>query len=317
MIRHEEATISTGADAAAARTLLRRGTRRRSRRDGLTFIAFVAPNFLLLAVFTFWPVLYSFYLGFFKWNMIAKRKTFLALGNYRTMIADPVFWIVVRNTFALAAAAVVVTLAIALTLAVLLNRRMPGRSLYRAVIFSPTFTTSVAVAMVWGWIFEPNYGLLRVFLKWFGLASPNWFTDVHWALPAIMIVAIWSGLGYAMVIFLAGLQGIPVELYDAARVDGASGWQTFWKLTFPLLSPTTFFLVVISIIGALKAFDVPAIMTDGGPMNSSNVYVLYLYQNAFKWFKTGYASALALVLFVVILLITAGQMQLSKRWVHY
>ena len=132
-----------------------------------------------------------------------------------------------------------------------------------------------------------------------------------------MIVAIWSGLGYAMVIFLAGLQGIPVELYDAARVDGASGWQTFWKLTFPLLSPTTFFLVVTSVIGALKAFDVPAIMTDGGPMNSSNVYVLYLYQNAFKWFKTGYASALALVLFVVILLITAGQMRLSKRWVHY
>ena len=207
--------------------------------------------------------------------------------------------------------------AASILISAMINRRMPGRSLYRAVIFSPTFTTSVAVAMVWGWIFEPNYGLLRVFLKWVGLASPNWFTDVHWALPAIMIVAIWSGLGYAMVIFLAGLQGIPVELYDAARVDGASGWQTFWKLTFPLLSPTTFFLVVISIIGALKAFDVPAIMTDGGPMNSSNVYVLYLYQNAFKWFKTGYASALALVLFVVILLITAGQMRLSKRWVHY
>jgi multiple sugar transport system permease protein/sn-glycerol 3-phosphate transport system permease protein len=192
MTGHEEATISTGADTAAGRTLLRRGARRRARRDGLTFIAFVAPNFLLLAVFTFWPVLYSFYLSFFKWNMIAKRKTFLALGNYRTMIADPVFWIVVRNTFALAAAAVVVTLAIALTLAVLLNRRMPGRSLYRAVIFSPTFTTSVAVAMVWGWIFEPNYGLLRVFLKWLAAVAEL----VHrraLALPAIMIVVIWGG----------------------------------------------------------------------------------------------------------------------------
>ena len=317
MTGHEEATISTGAGTAAGRMLLRKGTRRRARRDGLTFIAFVAPNFLLLAVFTFWPVLYSLYLSFFKWNMIAKRKTFLALGNYQAMIADPVFWLVARNTFVLAGGTVLFTLSVALGLAVVLNRRIPGRSFYRAVIFSPTFTTSVAVAMVWGWIFEPNYGLLRVFLKWVGLASPNWFTDVHWALPAIMIVAIWSGLGYAMVIFLAGLQGIPVELYDAARVDGASGWQTFWKLTFPLLSPTTFFLVVTSVIGALKAFDVVSIMTDGGPMNSSNVYVLYLYQNAFKWFKTGYASALALVLFVVILLITAGQMRLSKRWVHY
>lgn len=291
--------------------------RRCARRDALTFIAFVAPNFLLLAVFTFWPVLYSLYLSLLKWNMIAKSRPFVGIANYRTMVADPVFWLVVRNTFALAGVTVFVTLAVALALAVVLNRRIVGRSFYRAVIFSPTFTTSVAVAMVWGWILEPNYGLLRVFLRWFGLASPNWLGDVHWTLPAVMIVAVWSGLGYAMVIFLAGLAGVPVELYDAARVDGASAWQTFWKLTFPLLSPTTFFLVVTSIIGALKAFDIPAIMTDGGPLNSSNVYVLYLYQNAFKWFKTGYASALALVLFVVILAITAAQVRLSRRWVHY
>jgi sn-glycerol 3-phosphate transport system permease protein len=310
-------TANIAATADAGLSPRRAGTRRRSRREALTFIAFVTPNFLLLAVFTFWPVLYSLYLSFFKWNMIAKRKTFLALENYRAMLADPVFWMVTRNTFALAGGTVLVTLAIALALAVVLNRRIPGRSLYRAVIFSPTFTTSVAVAMVWGWILEPNYGLLRVLLGWVGVASPNWFTDVHWSLPAIMIVAIWSGLGYAMVIFLAGMQGIPVELYDAARVDGASPWQTFWKLTFPLLSPTTFFLVVTSVIGALKAFDVVSIMTDGGPMNSSNVYVLYLYQNAFKWFKAGYASALALVLFVLIMAITLAQMRLSKRWVHY
>jgi sn-glycerol 3-phosphate transport system permease protein len=311
------ATIAAAADAGAGLSPRRAGMSRRTRRDALTFIAFVAPNFLLLAVFTFWPVLYSLYLSFFKWNMIAKRKTFLGLGNYRAMVADPVFWMVVRNTFVLAMGTVFVTLAIALALAVVLNRRMPGRSLYRAIIFSPTFTTSVAVAMVWGWIFEPNFGLLRVFLNRIGLTSPKWLADVHWALPAIMIVVIWSGLGYAMVIFLAGLAGIPVELYDAARVDGASPWQTFWKLTFPLLSPTTFFLVVTSVISALKAFDVVAIMTYGRPLNSTNVYVLYLYQNAFDWFRTGYASALALVLFVVILAITLGQMQLSKRWVHY
>jgi len=317
MSETKTATIAAGSDAGAGRAPRPLGMRRRARRDALAFIAFTAPNFLLLSVFTFWPVLYSLYLSFFKWNMIAKRKTFLALANYRAMVTDPVFWLVVRNTLALAGVTVIVTLGIALALAVMLNRRMAGRSLYRMIIFSPTFTTSVAVAMVWGWIFDPNWGLLRVFLKWLGLASPNWFADVHWALPAIMIVAIWSGLGYAMVIFLAGLAGIPVELYDAARVDGASARQTFWKLTFPLLSPTTFFLVVTSIIGALKAFDVPAIMTEGGPLNSSNVYVLYLYQNAFKWFKAGYASALALVLFVGILAITLVQMRLSKRWVHY
>jgi sn-glycerol 3-phosphate transport system permease protein len=309
--------IAARAVARGGLSLPRVGVRRRTRRDALTFIAFTAPNFLLLAVFVFWPVLYSLYLSFLKWNMIAKNRPFIGLANYRAMAADPVFWLVLRNTFALAGGTVFIELAIALGLAVMLNRRMPGRSLYRVVIFSPTFTTSVAVAMVWGWIFDPNYGLLRVFLNWVGLASPNWLGDVHWALPAVMIVVIWSGLGYAMVIFLAGLQGIPVELSEAARVDGASPWQTFWKVTFPLLSPTTFFLVVISIIGALKAFDVVAIMTDGGPLNSSNVYVMYLYQNAFQWFKTGYASALALVLFVVILAITVTQVRLSKRWVHY
>jgi sn-glycerol 3-phosphate transport system permease protein len=311
------ATIAAAADTEGGRSPRRAGVRRRSQRDALAFLAFTAPNFLLIAVFTFWPVLYSLYLSFFKWNMIAKNKTFLGLANYRAMVTDPVFWLVARNTVVLAAGTVFIKLALALALAVILNRRIAGRSLYRAIIFSPTFTTSVAVAMVWGWIFDPNFGLLRVFLKWVGLASPNWLGDVHWALPAVMIVVIWSGLGYDMVIFLAGLQSIPVELYDAALVDGASPWQTFWKLTFPLLSPTTFFLVVTSIIGAFKAFDIVFIMTEGGPLNSSNVYVLHLYQNAFKWFKTGYASALALVLFVVILAITAAQMRLSKRWVHY
>jgi sn-glycerol 3-phosphate transport system permease protein len=311
----QTANITVGGDVGLSP--LRAGKSRRARRDALAFIAFTAPNFLILAVFTFWPVLYSLYLSFVKWNMIAKVKPFVGLANYRTMVTDPVFWLVVRNTFALAAGTVFVKLALALGLAVILNRRMAGRSLYRAIIFSPTFTTSVAVAMVWGWIFDPHFGLLRVFLHWVGLASPNWLGDVHWALPAIMIVVIWSGLGYDMVIFLAGLQGIPVELYDAALVDGASPWQTFWRITFPLLSPTTFFLVVTSIIGAFKAFDIVFIMTDGGPLNSSNVYVLYLYQNAFRWFKTGYASALALVLFVVILAITVAQVRLSKRWVHY
>lgn len=296
---------------------LRAGASRRVRRDALTFLAFVAPNFVLLAVFTFWPVAYSLYLSFLKWNMVAKSRPFIGLANYQTMVSDPVFWLVVRNTFLLAAVTVIVKLALALALALLLNQRLIGRSIYRAVIFSPTFTTSVAVAMVWGWILDPSFGLLRVFLNAVGLASPNWLGDVHWALPAVMIVVIWGGVGYDMVIFLAGLQGIPQELYDAARVDGASPPQVFRKITFPLLSPTTFFLLVISVIGALKAFDVVAVLTQGGPLNSSNVYVHYLYQNAFSWFKTGYASALALVLFVAILGITLVQVRLSKRWVHY
>ena len=290
---------------------------RRELRDTLAFFALTGPNFLLLIIFTFWPIAYSGYLSFQKWNMIAPTKEFVGLANFQKMIGDPVFWEVLRNTFVLAAGTVVVKLALALGLALVLNQRLAGRSLYRAIIFSPTFTTSVAVAMVWGWIFDPHYGLLKLPLNALGLTSPNWLMDVNWSLPAVMIVVIWSGLGYDMVIFLAGLQGIPIDLYEAARVDGASRRQLFTHITFPLLSPTTFFLTVISVVGALKAFDIVAVMTGGGPLNSSNVYVFYLYQNAFRWFKIGYASALALVLFIIIMAITLAQVRLSRRWVHY
>lgn len=290
---------------------------RRTRRDLFAFIAFTAPNFLLLGVFVFWPIVYSLYLSFFKWNMISPKKTFLGFENYTRLFSDPVFWQITRNTLILALSTVVIKLALALIFALQLNRKPKGGSLYRAIIFSPTFTTSVAVAMVWTWIFEPTFGLFRLVFKAFGMASPNWLFNVNWSLPAVIIVLIWSRVGYDMVLFLAGLKNISEEIYDAALVDGVNPWQNFLYITFPLLSPTTFFLTVTSFIGALKAFDIISIMTDGGPMNSSNVFVLYLYQNAFQWFKTGYASAIALILFLIIMVITLIQNRLSKRWVHY
>lgn len=290
---------------------------RRARKDMFAFIGFTAPNFIILGVFVFWPIFYSLFLSFFKWNMISPKKTFLGFDNYRNLFSDPIFWKITRNTLILAIFTVVIKLAIALILALQLNRKPKGGALYRAIIFSPTFTTSVAVAMVWTWIFEPTFGLFRLVFKAFGLASPNWLFNANWSLPAVIIVLIWSRMGYDMVLFLAGLKNISEEIYDAALVDGVNSWQNFLYITFPLLSPTTFFLTITSFIGALKAFDIISIMTDGGPMNSSNVYVLYLYQNAFKWFKTGYASAIALVLFILILVITLIQNKLSSRWVHY
>lgn len=290
---------------------------RRTRRDMFAFIGFTAPNFLLLGVFVFWPIIYSLYLSFFKWNMISPRKTFLGFTNYLNLFKDPVFWQVTRNTLILALCTVVIKLALALVLALQLNRKPKGGGIYRAIIFSPTFTTSVAVAMVWTWIFEPTFGLFRLVFQAFGVASPNWLYNVNWSLPAVIIVLIWSRLGYDMVLFLAGLKNISEEIYDAALVDGVNPIQNFIYITFPLLSPTTFFLTVTSFIGALKAFDIISIMTDGGPMNSSNVFVLYLYQNAFQWFKTGYASAIAVILFTIIMIVTLIQNRLSKRWVHY
>ena len=290
---------------------------RRAKRDALTFAIFTFPNFLLLAVFVFWPIFYSFYLSFFRWDMISPTKRFIGFENYRVMFSDPVFWLVTKNTLILSVCVVVLKLFIALSLALVMNRDLKGRSFYQAIIFSPTFTTSVAVAMVWRWILEPDYGLLRVFLRPFGLRPINWIESTTHSLPAVIIVLIWVGIGYDMVIFLAGLKNIPTELYDAGLVDGVTPLQEFFYITFPLLSPTTFFLTITGFISALKAFDIITILTGGGPLNTSNVLVHFLYENAFRWFKTGYASTLALLLFVVIMAITLVQNRLSKRWVHY
>lgn len=285
--------------------------------ERLTFLAFIAPNFILFGVFTFWPLIYNFYLSFTKWNMITPSPTWIGLDNYVTLIQDPIFWRVLWNTVYLAAGSITIRLVLALALALVLNQKLAGRDVYRAIIFSPTFTTGAAIALVWTWIFHKDLGLLRLPLSWLGLPSPNWLTDVNWTIPALIIVTIWRGLGYDMVIFLAGLQGIPAELYEAARVDGAGRWSLFRHITLPLLSPITFFLIVTSIINALQVFDIVAVMTQGGPMNSSKVYVYYVYENAFKFFKVGYAAALSIVLFVITLVITIFQTRLSRRWVHY
>jgi ABC-type sugar transport system permease subunit len=233
------------------------------------------------------------------------------------MFADPIFWRVLSNTLYLAGGTIFIRMALALVLALVLNQKLAVRSVYRAIIFSPTFTTGAAVAIVWSWILHEDIGLLRLPLNALGLVSPNWLGDPNWTIPALIIVSIWKGLGYDMVIFLAGLQGVPVELYEAARVDGAGRWGLFRHITLPMISPITFFLVITSIISALQVFDLVAVMTGGGPLNSSAVYVYYIYQNAFKFFKIGYAAALSMVLFVITLAITIFQTNLSKRWVHY
>lgn len=287
------------------------------RREHLIFLLFIAPNFVLFAVFTFWPLVYSLGLSFTRWNMIAPRPTIIGLDNYANLLKDDIFWLALRNTVMIAFGVVFVKLAIALGLAMVLNRPLAGRSLYRAIIFSPTFTSSVAIAMVWTWIFDPFYGLLRVPFELAGFSSPNWLSDIQWTVPSLVIVSIWQGIGYDMVIFLAGLQSVPRELYDAAKVDGATGWNLFRHITLPMISPTTFFLVITSIIGSFKIFDLVSVMTQGGPMNSSNVIIYYLYQNGFKFFRMGYASSIAIVFFVIVLLITIFQERLSKRWVHY
>ncbi len=287
------------------------------RLDRLIFLAFIAPNFVLFGIFTLWPLVYNFYLSFMKWNMVALDPTFIGIENYVTMASDPIFWRVLWNTLLLSGGSVFGRLIIGLALALVLNQKLAARNLYRAVIFSPTFTTGAAVAIVWQWIFHRDLGLFRLPLNFIGLESPNWLADVNWTIPGLIIVSIWRGLGYDMVIYLAGLQGIPAELYEAARVDGAGRWSLFRHITLPMLSPITFFLVVTTILSTLQIFDLVAVMTAGGPMNSSNVYVYYIYQNAFRFFKVGYAAALSMILFLIMFVVTLVQTRFSARWVHY
>lgn len=287
------------------------------RSDVLTALAFLSPSLLIFGVFVFFPLGYTFWLSFHKWNMIKPLKPFVGLNNYVDLLTGANFWQVLRNTVLYTAGTVSITITLALILAVVLNQPLRGRTIYRSAIFSPAVTANVAVAMLWLWIFDPQYGLLNSALRFVHLPALKWLGDPNWALPALMLMGIWKLTGYDMVILLAGLQNIPTAIYEAARIDGAGRFASFRHITLPLLTPITFFLVVVSIISSFQVFDQIYVMTQGGPINSTNVFVYYLYQNAFKFYEAGYASAIAVVFFAIILSFTVLQVRLSQLWVRY
>lgn len=293
-----------------------RGSRRISREsllEGLQFLLFVSPNLLLFSVFTFWPILFTLYLSFTDWNMIRPVKRLVGLANYEYLLSSPTFYKVALNTFTYATATVLGQLALGLLLAVLLFQNIRGRAIFRTAIFLPYITTTAAVAIVWIFIFDPEYGLLTPFLGAIGLASPRWLSDPAWALPAIIVVGIWKMVGFSTVIYLAGLSSVDGEIQEASRVEGANEWQVFRFITFPLLAPITFFLTVTGLIRAIQTFDIPAVMTNGGPLNATNLYVYHLYELSFEQFRAGRASALAMIFFIVLITITVFQLRLARR----
>jgi ABC-type sugar transport system permease subunit len=294
----------------------RRVSRTWLREWGL-FLALVAPNVLLLGAFTYWPLVYNGYLSLTEWDMIAPEKTFVGLENYRDLARTPRFWRILLNTFYFVIGSVGITMAVALGAAILLNQRLYGRGLARAVVFTPTVLTGSAIAIVWIYILDPNYGLFRVFLNAVGLASPKWLTDLFWAMPALLIVYVWKNFGYAVVVYLAGLQGIPRELYEAAIVDGASPWDRFRHVTWPGLGPISFFLLVTSILNSFQAFDIVAVMTRGGPVDATNTLIFHLYEEGFVAFHAGRAAAIGVVLFALMLVVTVVQLRGVERKVHY
>lgn len=302
--------------SASQRSITIRG-RRYAVADLLWFLVLVTPALVLLSLFTFWPILQSFFISFTDWNLIRPSWSFVGLKNYRDLLSAPLFWKVAGNTAVFAFFTVVVRLAISLFLAHLLLPKLPLRSFFRTLVFLPHVTTTAVVAILWLFIFDPYFGPLRPLFEWFGATSPVWVADEKWAMTAIIVVAIWKWVGFSTIVYLAGLSTVDVSLQEAARIDGANEWRVFRHVTFPQLSRYTLFLVITGTLHAMQTFDIPALMTEGGPFNSTNLYVYYLYELAFKRFRAGYASALTSVFFVVMLVITLINVRLSRRWVHY
>ena len=300
-----------GADAADRRAALRR---RELRRIG-TGLLFVSPWLVGALVFQVYPVFASLYYSFHSTTML-KSGTFVGFENYRLLMSDDLFWTSLGNTLYYLGASVLLGTVAALALAMLLNQRLRGMAVYRVVFYVPTIVPLVAVSVIWVWFLHPQYGVLNYVLDLVGLPSPGWFADPAWAMPGLVIVSLW-GLGNAMVIYLAGLQDIPVELYEAAALDGASGWERMKSITVPLLTPVILFNVIIGLIHGFQYFVPPYVITGGGPADATLVYSLYLYDTAFQYFKMGYASAMAWVLFVIILIVTGVLLRTSGRWVFY
>lgn len=291
--------------------------RKRHLREYLLFLAFVGPNFLLIAVFAYWPVIRNLYLSLTKWDMIAPSPTFVGLANYAHMFTDPSFLTVLRITVLFTVAVVAGSLVLGLALALLLNQRLRGRAMVRTFAFAPHVLSGAAVATIWLFVFDPNYGMSRAFFEAVGATAPAWVTTSKYALPALIIVYLWKGVGFTAIVFLAGLQSQPKELFEAADIDGASAWTKFRRIALPLLSPTTFFVLVITIISTFQAFDVIAVMTGGGPGGASTTLSWYIYEEGFKAFDAGHAAAGSVIMFAVLLVLTGLQTRFVERKVHY
>ncbi|HLH73580.1 MAG TPA: sugar ABC transporter permease [Chloroflexota bacterium] len=287
------------------------------RRETVAGYLFLLPNIVGFLIFSSLPVLATLAISTLHWDLI-RAPTFVGLQNYRQMLfADPTFWTVLRNTTYYVVGTVPAGVILSLLLALAMNANIRGIAFFRALFFIPVISSSVAVAVMWQWLYNTDYGLINYGLSFLGIHAVPWLTSTGWAMPAVIIMAIWKHLGYDMIIYLAGLQGIPTTLYEAAAIDGANRWSKFWFITVPLLTPTTFFILVISIINSFQVFDLAFILTRGGPGDATNTVVMYIYNQAFQFFQMGYAAAVAWVLFLIIMAITLIQWRGQKNWVQY
>jgi ABC-type sugar transport system permease subunit len=290
---------------------------KRKRKDTLFAWFTILPALSIQVVFIYAPLIWAFFISFFRWNMIRPMR-FVGLANYERMFTRAEFWDSLRITFIYVLGTVPTSIFIGLGLALLMNMEwLKFKGLFRTAFYIPVITAMAAAAVIWSWIFEPSYGFLNWFLSLFGIEGVGWLSDPDYSLQALMIVGVWKRIGYNMVLFLAGLQVIPKTLYEVADIDGASKFSKFLNITWPLLSPTTLFVVILQFIASFRVFVSVSVMTQGGPSKSTRVITYYLYQQAFENMKFGYSSAIAVFMFGLMLIFTILQFKASKRRTFY
>lgn len=291
--------------------------RQRSRIQEIALAyLFLAPTLVGLVFFSLGPVIVGFLVSFTNWNILLPPQ-WVGLQNYQALVDQDLPRKVLWNTFYYTIINVPSNMILALATALLLNQKLRGVAIYRALYFLPVVSSTVAASLIWTWLFSPNFGPINYFLEGIGIPGPAWLGSTAWAMPAVIIMSVWKGFGTNMLIFLAGLQGIPQELEEAAMIDGANRWQRFWRVTWPLLTPTTFFVLVISSIVSFQVFEQVLILSDGGPAYATTVLGLFIYLNAFRYNNMGYAASAAYVLFAIIMVITLVQFRLQDRWTNY
>ena len=285
-------------------------------RKALVVIVFLAPSLVALLAFSIGPMVGTLWVSVQEWNLIRPAR-FIGLGNYRDLWHDDDFHRALRNTVYYLVGYLPLVIAGGLGLALLVNRGLRGVNLFRGLYFLPVVTSWVVVSLLWRWLLNPSDGVVNWLLGRVGIEGPGWWTDRNWAMPSVILASAWKDLGFVMVILLAGLQAIDPTLHEAATIDGAGAWRRLRSVTLPLLTPSLFFVVVISLINGFQVFEQVWVMTDGGPAGASTVVVEQIVKNTFQYGRAGYAAAQSVVLFVIILLVTAAQLRLQKRWVFY
>jgi len=286
-----------------------------ARKEAAWGYLFISPWLLGFVIFMGGPIVVSLALSLFSWDLLSPAR-FVGLGNFGKIFQDRLFWQSLKVTAIYTLCGVPLSLVLGLTIAVLMNQKIPGLSIFRTLFYLPSVVSGVAVSLLWIWVYHPDFGLLNMSLKVLGIKGPAWLQDPMWALPSLIVMSLWQ-VGGTMIIYLAGLQGIPTQLYEAAWMDGANRGQTFFRITIPMITPVLLYNVIVSIINSLQVFTQPYIMTAGGPNYATLAYVMYLYRNAFQWFKMGYASALAWILFLILLICTVFLLRSATTWVYY